>query len=87
MIQSVDEALVRSLEALLGMAVAARVTFPPADRRVLELALLVLERRRYAAEDELVRRKLARLGHDLGPARRTGGAGERLPVVAAEPAS
>ena len=82
-----DEALARSLEALLAIAAGARLAFTREQRSVFEQALLILEERRYAAEDESVRRKLALLGHDIGPARRAGGAGERRPVGALDPAA
>lgn len=63
-----DHALVVSLEAHLAIAAKARMTFSVSERQVFAQALLILERRRYAAEDESVRRRLALLGHELGAA-------------------
>ena len=62
--------VVTLLEGLLTSAAAARVTFTPDERRVLGAALVVLERRRHAAEDAAVCERIAALqvAHGLASA-------------------
>ena len=62
--------LVTLLEVLLAGAVRARMTFTPDERHVMEEALVVLERRRYAAEDAAVCERIAALqvSHGLASA-------------------
>lgn len=55
------------LEALLGVAVRARLTFDPAVRADLERGLLALERRRHALEDAAVCERIAALQSAQGP--------------------
>lgn len=49
------------LEQLLAIATRARASFTPSERAVLTEALVLLERRRYAAEDAAVCAKIASL--------------------------
>jgi hypothetical protein len=58
------------LEQLLAIATKARASFTPSERAVLTEALVLLERRRYAAEDAAVCSRIAALqeAHGLASA-------------------
>ena len=58
--------LVTLLEGLLAAAARSRLTFTTAERRDLEVALVALERRRYALEDSAVCERIAALQSSHG---------------------